>query len=219
MNERTIKAIELAKEVLKIARNTVLIKFRFLDVAISELEMATGEETDAIATDGELIYYNPYYVLKQYSQEKNYVSRVYLHLILHCICRHNLTKEIKDKRLWDLACDIAVECIINELDEIGLEISTVPRQKTAAATIAKKAKRMTAEMIYRCLLEQKLDEKIICELESIFRLDDHTIWYLPRSSSEEDQGQGQDQSQGQDKGQEQGQGQGQDQSQDMAFSQ
>ena len=38
--EKEEKAIELAQEILKIARNTVLIKFRFLDIAISELEMA-----------------------------------------------------------------------------------------------------------------------------------------------------------------------------------
>ena len=42
--------------------------------------------------------------------------RDYLHMVLHCVFRHNFVNTLLDLNCWDLACDMAVEAIINELN-------------------------------------------------------------------------------------------------------
>ena len=44
-----------------------------------------------------------------------YLNRLYLHTVFHCIFLHLWTKGRRDKRLWHLACDIAVENVIDGL--------------------------------------------------------------------------------------------------------
>ena len=61
------QADKLAREVLNLSRNTLLVNMRFLDTALSRLTfIADGTET--IMTDGEILYYNPLFVLKRFAE-------------------------------------------------------------------------------------------------------------------------------------------------------
>ena len=55
---------KLAKDVLIISRNTLLVNLRFMDVAISQFKL-TPIKISTLLTDGKCILYNPRYILKQ----------------------------------------------------------------------------------------------------------------------------------------------------------
>lgn len=68
-----------------------------------------------LATDGTILCYQPSALLRLYQKNPKYLNRLYLHTVFHCIFRHLWLRGKRDKRLWDLACDIAVENVIDGL--------------------------------------------------------------------------------------------------------
>lgn len=105
----------LAENILILSRNTLLVNMRFLDSALSRFTfIANGTET--IMTDGEMLYYNPLFVLKRFAGEQSASPRDYLHIVLHCIFRHMFVAPNVNIPIWDLACDIAVEAAITGMD-------------------------------------------------------------------------------------------------------
>ena len=78
----------LARDVLRLSRNTLLVNLRFLDAALSQFTLLSGPW--ALATDGQHIYYDPRAVLRSYRAEREGPVRDYLHMVLHCVFRHNL---------------------------------------------------------------------------------------------------------------------------------
>ena len=62
-----------------------------------------------------ILCYQPSALLRLYQKNPKYLNRLYLHTVFHCIFRHLWLRGRRDKRLWDLACDIAVENVIDGL--------------------------------------------------------------------------------------------------------
>ena len=124
--EKRIEEINL--KILVSARNELYLHLRFLDVALSTLHYQMDAGTDTIGTDGIGLYYHPAYLGGLYREGRREVNRAYLHIILHCIFGHlwkkteqrkkraceQLDREIVDI-LWNTACDIAVESVIDGL--------------------------------------------------------------------------------------------------------
>ncbi len=77
----------LALDTLSLSRNELLVKLRFLDVALSSLEPVRLDGA-TIATDGRHIIYDPRHVLRRYKLAKEAPVRDYLHMVLHCVFRH-----------------------------------------------------------------------------------------------------------------------------------
>ena len=103
----------LAQNILRLTRNTLLVNLRFLDLALSQFQLTSYPGT--LATDGQHLFYDTYYVLSMYKRERGRNVRDYLHIVLHCVFRHLFTSANIDRRCWDLACDIAVESAIEDL--------------------------------------------------------------------------------------------------------
>ena len=185
--ERTGKADELAQEVLKLSRSTLLVHLRFLDTALDQIS-PVSRPGGTLATDGQSMYYDPRHVLRSYQAERTAVVRDHLHLVLHCVFRHMYVQEGVDRAVWDLSCDIAVEHTISALELAVLSAAREPRQQKVYAGLREQAGLMTAEKIYRALLEQKLPPEEIQRRREVFLADDHRLWYgegkaLPRSES------------------------------------
>ena len=132
---------ELARSVLKVSRNTLAIHLRLMDMAISRLRWVSIPEAvarnpallplvgTALATEGTAILYDPVALCKMYVSEKNSGPRAYLHLLLHGVFRHFYANANVDQNLWDLACDMAVEGVINDLNLPAVMTSGVPNQQ------------------------------------------------------------------------------------------
>ncbi len=177
MEDNRTKRNKLAREVLRLSRNQLLVDLRFLDAALSRLEWV---ETEAVpfSTDGRYLAYDPRFVLRGYKSNRAEPVRNYLHAVLHCIYRHNFVHTLNDTTLWDLACDIAVEHSINVL---GLRVTEAPRQQRQAQMLAKLQKDvglLTAEKVYRYLLDQNPHPIRLAEMQELFRGDDHALWYM-----------------------------------------
>ena len=177
MSEKAEKLNKLARDVLILSRNTLLVNLRFLDAALSQFEFFSIEES-TLLTDGKHILYNPRYILENYKTAKEIPVRDYLHMVMHCVFRHMYMDPSLNSPYWDLACDIAVENVITEL---GLKAVTASRERQQAqyiAAIRKELKHVTAEKIYSYLRQTVPDPNKIAEIRGLFYADNHEIWYM-----------------------------------------
>ena len=176
MNEEQQKQLDkLARDVLILSRNTLLVHLRFLDSALSQFKLVSYD--GSLATEGRHICYNPIEILKRYKNEKEVSVRDYLHLVMHCIFRHMFMNPSIDRPCWDLACDIAVEYSITEL---GLKSATAKRemlQQKVYSELKQEIKILTAEKIYRYYLDKGLSPLGMAQLRGLFYADDHFLWY------------------------------------------
>ena len=177
MSEKADKLNKLAKDVLILSRNTLLVNLRFLDAALSQFEFFPIEES-TLLTDGKHILYNPRHILECYKTAKEIPVRDYLHIVMHCVFRHMYMDPKLNRPYWDLACDIAVENVITEL---GLKTVTASRERQQAqyiAAIKQELKHVTAEKIYSYLRQTMPDPNKIAEIRGLFYADNHEIWYM-----------------------------------------
>ena len=177
MDNQIEKRNKLAADVLRLSRNTLLVNLRFLDAALNRLEPLPVEGI-SLATDGEVLAYDPTHILRTYKEERESVVRAYLHMVFHSVFRHMFVHTLVDHPIWDLSCDIAVEYVISGL---GIRAATIRRellQKSVYTELQKAVGQLTAEKIYRYYLNKQLSREKIAELRGAFYFDDHSIWYM-----------------------------------------
>lgn len=172
--EKIQQADELCREILTLTRNTVLINMRFLDSATFRLQPSPADTT--LATDGQYLYYGIKHILFLYKADRKNVNRAYLHCLFHCIMRHSFVGAI-DTDVWDLACDIAVESIINDLDCEPFNTAKASAQQSVINELKSNLKSLNAERIYRYYFDKNLSKNKISQIRSYFITDDHEIWY------------------------------------------
>ena len=116
-------ADRIARQIIDMTRNGLFVTLRFMDIALCQFSYINSDQlaedmkrVKTIATTGQHMIYDPQYVIEQYMKDKQSLSRDYLHMVLHCVFRHPFVSSGLDRAAWDLACDIAVESIICDLD-------------------------------------------------------------------------------------------------------
>ena len=177
MEDKKEKIYKLAGDILMLARNTILVNYRFLDVAISQFEYTPSDE-GTIMCDGKNMVYNPLHLLKIYKEEKEQPVRDYLHMVFHCIFRHMYVDRKVDRMYWDLACDIAVESVLSDLSGSFISTSRESKQKKYLDDLNNSLNVITAEKVYNYLVENKVDDGTVFEMRQAFLADDHAIWYM-----------------------------------------
>ena len=175
-SEQNEKIEKIARDVLILSRNTLLVNLRFMDAALSQFELISCGK-DTFLTDGKHLIYNPKHILWLYKSEKEIVTRGYLHIVLHCIFRHMYGALNMNQDVWNLACDIAVEAIIAELDLRSTAAMRGNEQKKTLDELKKKIGKLTAEKIYRCFMDQCIERSEIAKIRSQFYVDNHELWY------------------------------------------
>lgn len=177
-NEQNEYILNLAQEVLKLARNTLLVNLRYMDLALSRL-IPVPCEKGTIMTEGTHLIFEPKHLLKTYKLEKESAPRTYLHLVLHCVFRHMYIDPSVNRTYWDLACDMAVEAVISELELHSVQMpSREEIQKQAFKILAAAPSTLTAEKIYHRLLTQAPDELQVARTRGAFYADNHEPWYM-----------------------------------------
>ena len=173
------KYTELAENIIKVARNTLIVNLRFMDSAMSRLYSKPYDGT--VATDGQFVYFNPIHILKSYKQGKEIPPHIYLHMVMHCVFQHFFIDFGRmDRELWDIACDVAVEAVILDLKVGSVNLNTDHTRRAELNKLKSKCKFLTAECIYRYLLERNESEEELFHLAGKFRFDDHSLWYHPK---------------------------------------
>lgn len=167
----------IGQEILSAARNELYLHLPYLDAALCALRFCPGDEvTPSLATDGETLYYNAAYLADRYLRSRTLTNRAYLHVILHGMLRHLAKKRGRTPRMWDLACDAAVESILDGLSYPCIQEGAKPKKQKFYGECLREMPVLTAEGIYRRLLRLRLTEFELAQLELAFFVDDHGLW-------------------------------------------
>ncbi len=182
------KREKLAEDILLLARDTIVVQFRFLDAAVNKMTLVSRPGINGVMTDGRAFYYDAAYLLDAYKKEAASAARMYLHLLLHCIFSHWFGYGKLEEGLWDLAADIAVEETILSMDLPGLSLERDREARQQLQRLRQQIPALTAEKIYRYFKLNSPSKDYEKELKRLFFVDRHDSWRIkeiPEPSREE----------------------------------
>lgn len=177
MESKEKKMQSTAEKIISLARSSITVSMRFMSPAVSALSALPFDDTKSIETDGKCLRYSPLFVIETYKREKNESVRVYLHILLHSIMRHMFINSLVNRKKWDLACDMAVEGMMLEFNIDAIRTEREEDEKRELIKIGRNTKILTAERIYRYLIENPFEDREFTYLCDLFKSDDHRLWY------------------------------------------
>ena len=164
-------------DILQAARNELYLNMPYLDTVLCGLAFEPAENrTMSLATNGETLYYDGSFLAERYLTGRVTCNRAYLHVLLHCMLRHLAKKRGRVSELWDLAGDVVVESILDELPYACLQATPTPAKQRFYGQLRTEMPVLTAEAIYRFLLRESYDPYRIAQLQRLFLVDDHGLW-------------------------------------------
>ncbi|MGN0355766.1 MAG: VWA-like domain-containing protein [Muricoprocola sp.] len=166
----------LGQHILLNARNELYLHMRFLDVALSSLQFAMDGTIDSVATDGNTIFYNSKYLGTYFKENRKKVNRAYLHMVFHCLFCHVFAPPKEERIFWNLACDIAMESIIDDMQIRCIKTPISWLRESTYKELRSKLKVLTAEGIYHVLTTELPGEQKLQKLIREFHVDDHRYW-------------------------------------------
>ncbi|MCD8340927.1 MAG: VWA-like domain-containing protein [Clostridiales bacterium] len=190
MHENKEKLTRIGEAILTSARNDLYLSMRFLDIALSGLGYQMNLNTARVGTDGVNILYNPTFLMKLYQEDLVLLNRYYLHMVLHCMFRHELNRGDRDPDLWDMACDIAAENVLDGIDNRAVNLMQSAFREEMYDRLHEDAKVLTAEAVYRSLSRWHVSYEEQLRIRQEFFRDDHQFW--PKDPNQEQQEQEQD---------------------------
>ena len=178
-------ADELAAQVLLLAQSRLTADLRFLSSALEQLKPIPVPALDTLfAGDGRCLYYCPETLLRTFRAQQSVPTRALLHVTLHFLLGHPFQRQEMDRRLWNLACDIAAEEVIRELEIPSCALPDDAAQDSWRSRLRDVCPHLTAEAIYNFLLERQYPADVLAELTQLFSRDSHALWYAaPRPGS------------------------------------
>ena len=120
---------DMGLKILYTCKNEICARFPFfsqgaaaLSFIMEEIDSAnqrvdkigTKTQITSIGTDGEYIKAQPLFLIQTWAEEPEMLKRGYLHMLFHCLYLHPFYGGKREKRLWNLACDLAVELLAEE---------------------------------------------------------------------------------------------------------
>ena len=175
-----LNMVELCTRILQNARNELYLNMRYLDISLSRLGFESDPSRGGLGTDGFVIFYNPDYLCGLYQRGRVLVNRAYLHMVLHCLFCHMDTRGKRGEKYWNLACDIAVESVIDGLYLKCIHIAGSLFRQDWYGRLRVKHPVLNAESVYQSLQDMDLTENQYQRLAAEFYVDDHSRWELPQ---------------------------------------
>ena len=166
----------LAGEALRLSHDDILMHLRFFDRALSVLRLEEKPGTESFATDGRSCFYDPAWILRRYQKDSAWITRAYLHMLLHCVFAHQFRYDRLDRAVWDLAADLAVENVILELGLSGAALGGDALLARKLEGLKAKAGGLTAERLYRYFDAHSLPGEEEKALRQLFFRDAHSLW-------------------------------------------
>lgn len=167
----------VGRDILLSGRAQLCLALPYLSGPLCALTILPGDEvTVSAATDGEALYYNAAFLASGFLKSEQFSPRLNLHVTLHCLFRHLAKRRGRDAQLWDLACDAAVESVIDALSYPCVRQRTTPAKALFLAECERELPVLSAEGIYRLLLRRRLPEYELAKLQRLFAQDDHGLW-------------------------------------------
>ena len=197
-DEAVEKVNKISAEIMEQTRITLMMTFRFFDVALWHMNFEPQLIDAAIATDARRVYFNPFDTAFNYRNDPNICVRDYLHSIIHCIFRQPLDDVHAHYDIWNLACDICTEAIAIEMAS-----EAFPAQRDHEAQVQIDAMIEAWGTLTPHKLYKRLDEELAARddatnekyeyLVKLFRRDSHGFWAnSPHDGEENESGERED---------------------------
>ncbi len=167
---------DLGSRILNQSRYELSLSMRHLARALDRLPYEMDFNTQRMGTEGERIHFHPEFIFQLFMESPQKLNRLYMHSLLHCLFRHMCKNEDKKEELWNMACDIHVEYVLDSLDVDLLKRPAGEYRENTFQRLEEKIKTLSAERIYQYLEEADLDYDAWERLEREFYKDDHVFW-------------------------------------------
>lgn len=127
-----------AEVLISKGRIQLLFNQPFFGMLVMKMRTVEDASIPTMATDGRDLYFAPSFTE---GLSKDELLGVLCHEVLHVVYGHHLRRGTRDHRLWNIACDYAINLVINDA---GMKLPQ-------GALISSDYKGMTAEQIYKLL--------------------------------------------------------------------
>ena len=107
----------MARKVLAYTTDALLVDFRYMGSAFQILQAVPDGQITTLAVDGAKLHYSAEQLIRVFRSNEKYLNRLYLHALLHCLFQHLWIGGTRDRMRWHIACDIAVEYVIDQLKQ------------------------------------------------------------------------------------------------------
>ena len=106
-----MKSVQPSPEYQRAASRLTLTDV-FFTALLYSMKVEQDDTVDTLATNGMTIFYNP----KGFKEKLNDQERVFalVHELLHVILFHSMRRGIRDVKMWNVACDYAVNALCRE---------------------------------------------------------------------------------------------------------
>lgn len=173
---------EYAGRIMELARDSIVVRFRFFDAALSKYKFEAVKDLGAYVADGQTLRYDPLLLLNEYKAESAVAFRLILHVLFHSIFLHFYRFDKAEEEYWNIATDIAVENIILNMDIREGVMLRDTEERIILQKLAKWVPNLTAEAIYREFMVGGIAKESQKQYAKAFSFDTP----IPRSSIKEE---------------------------------
>ncbi len=186
--QRWLQAEKVALEIIEESRVSLMLKFRFLDLALWRMpsEAVHVQGRYPMATDGKKVYFEPYAVVGRFEESFDEQVRDYLHLVMHCIFRHPFDENHPRHDAWWLACDVVAESVAMELCAGRFESELDKSRRGALSELSLMCGKIAPGSLYQLFLKALtapqgttylgLTQDKFTEYMALFERDNHEAW-------------------------------------------
>lgn len=163
-------------KILSASRDELYFQMRYLGLALSSFSFVVTTDLPGIGTDGQALAVHPKVLADVWRRDRRMVNRLYLHEVYHCLFRH-IFKPVKPQKLyWMLACDMAVEFLIDDGDFRATRMAHSRLRDRTRSSLLRTCRVLNAENIYRELCRTNPSLQELSALQAEFCLDCHDLW-------------------------------------------
>lgn len=185
-------ASALCEKIWKLTGRKLRMKLPGMAEALGTMEFCASKKARWLAGDGFSVQYRREGLLENFADAPDQVARSLLHLLLHQLYLHPVLGRKKNRRYWDLACDIQTERLLDQWDIRGLTREGRDYRAYLLKENGLLPGRENAERLYRVLCSGAVSAAGTEKLEEAFRQDDHCLWekYRNKEALPEEEGAG-----------------------------
>ncbi len=172
------RVVDLASKVYELGLSQIISHNQFLAAPLSQVKVEYKKlsSRSCYMTEGDRLYVDPYKFLANFERAQIPPQRELIHIILHFLFLHPFVGTDINARFWNVACDIAVENLVMEILPNDSDDKRQEKVQVLSRISDHIEKTLTAEKLYRLLLDGNFSDDIPY-FEKLFFCDDHTLWY------------------------------------------
>lgn len=170
------EAAALSNEMLGLCRDALLTSIKFTNRPLAQLPHRIQMERGGCMTDGREALFSPAFVLNSFKSGRQIITRAYLHMIVHCLLRHPFPTREVDPLTWTVACDLAVGCIVGQLECDAISYADEERDRAIDAW-AQRVDQPTTSAFYALLEREDLSQEELAKIEVSIGMDSHELWF------------------------------------------